>query len=305
MNEFENTGMEMNDTADQQDAFLDGWTDSETGAADQPETDADGTAQETEGTADPAEPDTESAADATDTEAEADTTADAEAADGAQQEESGETRAPQWVIKHNGTETTVRAEDITPELLQKGVDYDRIRGKYDEAKPVMELFSGLAQANGMSVPDYVRVVRAAMKKAEGLNDEEAQRAIALEDREAAVSAKEAEQREIEEAANQQSAKVSADLEEFAKAFPDVYQKAEADPKTIPQSVWDAVRSGLSLTAAWARHAVECANTAAASAADQAKAAALNQKNSARSAGSMQSAGNDSRQKDAFLEGWGS
>ena len=272
MNEFENTGMEMNDTADQQDAFLDGWTDSETGAADQPETDADGLAQETEGTADPAEPDTESAADTTDTEAKADTTADAEAADGGQQEESGATRAPQWVIKHNGTETTVRAEDITPELLQKGVDYDRIRGKYDEAKPVMEMFSGLAKASGMSVQDYIRTVRSAVKKAEGLNDEEARRAIDLEDREAAVSAKEAEQQENEAAASEQSAHIDSAIREFASAFPDVYKQAELDPKTIPDSVWADVRRGMSLTAAYARYAVESANSAAKAAQDKADAA---------------------------------
>lgn len=301
MNEMENTGMEMNEPADQQDAFLDGWDDSETEiAADQPGQDADDEA-ETDG-----EHPEEDAADTDTDEGEAETTAEQQEEGGSQQNaEDGEKPEPAWVIKHNGTELTVKAGDITLELLQKGVDYDRIRSKYDEAKPVMEMFSGLAKANGMSVQDYIRVVRSAVKKAEGLNDEEAQRAIDLEDREAAVSAREAEQQENEAAANQQSAQIDSAIREFASAFPDVYKQAELDPKTIPESVWADVRSGMSLTAAYARYAVESANSAAKAAQDKADAAVLNQKNSARSAGSMQSAGNDSKQKDAFLIGWDS
>ena len=301
MNEMENTGMEMTDPADQQDAFLDGWDDSETEiAADQPGQDADDEA-ETDG-----EHPEEDAADTDTDEGEVETTAEQQAADGSQQNaEDGEKPEPAWVIKHNGTELTVKAGDITPELLQKGVDYDRIRSKYDEAKPVMEMFSGLAKSSGMSVQDYIRTVRSAVKKAEGLNDEEARRAIDLEDREAAVSAKEAEQQENEAADSEQSAHIDSAIREFASAFPDVYKQAELDPKTIPESVWADVRSGMSLTAAYARYAVESANSAAKAAQDKADATVLNQKNSARSAGSMQSAGNDSKQKDAFLIGWDS
>lgn len=300
MDEMENTSLEMNDTADQQDAFLEGWDGSDAVAeADQPGTAAD------EETAENGEDPEEAAAGADGEGSGAETTAQQEPDAERQEAENGESRETAWIIKHNGTEMTVRQQDITPELLQKGVDYDRIRGKYDEAKPVMEIFSGLAQANGMSVPEYVRVVRAAMKKAEGLNDEEAARAIALEDREAAVQAREAEQQANEAAENQRDQRISADIQEFSAAFPEVFKQAENDPETIPQSVWEAVRSGLSLTAAYARYAVESAKNAVKTAQDQANAAALNQKNSARSAGSMQSAGNNSTKNDPFLEGFGS
>lgn len=301
MDEMENTSIEMEGTADQRDAFLDGWDGSDDVMdTDQAGTEADETAADTVDTEDDAEAGSDAEA------GEAETTAETQDAEGSQQEaENGESREAAWVIKHNGTELTVRQRDITPELLQKGVDYDRIRGKYDEAKPVMEVFSGLAQANGMSVPDYVRVVRAAMKKAEGLNDEEAERAIALEDREAAVSAREAEQQENEAEESRRSQRVSSDIQEFSTAFPEVFKQAENDPEVIPKSVWEDVRKGLSLTAAYARYAVESANNAVKTAQDQASAAALNQKNSARSAGSMQSAGNNSNKNDPFLEGFGS
>lgn len=301
MENMEHTGMETEQMADQQDAFLSGWDGSETQTADQPEADGADKAASAEDPSEAAETGTDGSP-----ESDAETEAEQQDADGGRQgAENGDSTGRTWAIRHNGTERTISADEITPELLQKGVDYDRIREKYDEAKPVMEVFSGLAKANGMTVTDYVRTVRAALKRAEGLNDEEASRAIALEDREAAVTAREAEQRENEEAASRQSARINSDLEEFAKAFPDVFKQAEADPKTIPASVWDDVRSGLSLTAAYSRYAVERANSAAREAQEQAKAAALNQKNSARSAGSMQSAGNDTHQKDAFLEGWDS
>ena len=70
-------------------------------------------------------------------------------------------------------------------------------------------------------------------------------------------------------------------------------------------MWEDVRRGLSLTAAYARYAVASANDAAKTAQAQVAAMELNRKNGARSAGSMQSAGNDSKQKDAFLIGWDS
>lgn len=302
MNEMENIGMELNDTADQQDAFLAGWDDSDTAeTADQPVTDAEGEAADEENHSEEAETGDDEAQ-----EGEADTKAEQQEAEETRQDaENGESREAAWVIKHNGTELTVKAGDITPELLQKGVDYDRIRTKYDEAKPVMEIFTGLAQSNGMSVPEYIRVVRAAMKKAEGMNDEEAARAIDLEDREAAVSAREAEQQESEAATDRQNERIASDLNEFANAFPEIYKQAETNPEAIPQAVWEDVRRGLSLTAAYARYAVASANDAAKTAQAQVAAMELNRKNGARSAGSMQSAGNDSKQKDAFLIGWDS
>lgn len=285
MEEMDNIGLEM--AAYQQDAFLDGWDGAEE-TTEEPEEVSEEPAQEPE--EDTAQEPAQEPGDTT------------------QEPEKVQTetvQAPEWTIKHNGAEQVMRAQDITPELLQKGVDYDRIRGKYDEAKPVMELFSGLAKANNMTVPDYIRVVRSAVKKAEGMNEDEAERAIALEDREAAVSAKEAEQQEAEAAEQQQSTKIRSDLQEFAAAFPEVYKQAENDPQTIPQGVWAEVRNGLSLTAAYAKYAVEAARAEASAAQEAAKTADLNRKNSERSTGSMQSAGNENRQKDAFLEGWDS
>lgn len=89
---------------------------------------------------------------------------------------------------------------------------------------------------------------------------------------------------------QRRADIQADLHSFAAAFPEVFVLAKDDPTVIPQSVWEAMEhQGLSLTAAYARYAT-----------GQARTAAGNSRNAARSTGSMRSAGNDGKLKDAFL-----
>lgn len=209
-----------------------------------------------------------------------------------------------WTIKHMGQERTMTAGEVTPELLQKGLDYDRVRGKYDEAKPVMELFSTFAQKAGMSVEDYVRHIRQEAHRASGMGEEEAKRTVDLEDREAAVQAAEAQKRTAAEEETKRKATVDEDLSQFAKAFPEVFLKAKSDPQTIPQSVWDEVNGGLSLTAAYSRYVVSQAQARIRVAEQQAETGRKNAANAARSTGSMKSAGADSKNTDPFLAGFG-
>lgn len=295
--EIENTNLSMEESADQYDAFADGWGDDDeapvTEAADQHAEEAEseapeeGAATEGEGESEPSE------------------TTDSQSA-AAEEQPAEKDTPPSWIIKHMGVEQTLGVQDITPELLQKGKDYDRIRPVYDEAKPVLDIFKQFAQKAGMSLTDYIKHIRTEALRAGGMSEDEAARSVALEDREAAVAAAEAEQREQAEATAKIKSRVDADLAEFAKAFPDVYKQAESDPKAIPESVWAQVNSGaLSLTAAYSRYAVEQAQAAAAAARTAAAAEVQNAKNAARSTGSMQSAGNDSKKIDPFDEGWNS
>lgn len=276
-------------TADQQDAFLSGWNDEQTVTEVEPAADRaeEAEAEETEEVQQAAEQTAEENAEHT--------------SEAAPAEESKPAAEPSWLVKHMGEEKTVKASDVTPELLQKGLDYDRVRGKYDEAKPVMEMFSEFAKKANMSVSDYVKYIRTEAKKADGLTAEEAQRVIDMEDREAAVAAKEAAQQESEKQANSRAERIRADLNEFASAFPEIYKTAKEDPNAIPESVWKDVSSGkMSLTAAYAKYAVEKANAEAVAATKTAEAAKNNQKNSERSTGSMKSAGSDTKSKDDFL-----
>ena len=287
----ENTTIEIEQTADQQDAFLEGFVD------ETPETVEPADQQESGSEAPESGEEAETSAEDTDV---SEQTAEASA------ETAEQTQETTWPIKVLGEDRVITAKDITPELLQKGYDYDRIREKYDEAKPVMEMFSDFAKKAGMSVADYAKFIRAEAKKAAGMNEAEAKRAVELEDREAAVAAKEAEATAAANATTAREARIKADLTEFAKAFPDVYKQAKDDPKVIPQSVWDAVNKGeMSLTAAYSRYAVAEAQKAVTEAAARAAANERNSSNAARATGSMRSAGSDTANRDAFLSGFNS
>lgn len=303
------TGMEQ--TTETTDAFMEGWSDEpetvET-TADQPEEAG------TEDTQDQQQADTaggEGQEPAGEQQSEAaDGAAAAQEADGdkaQQQPPAAEATPKTWQLRHLDETRTVSEQELVA-LAQKGLDYDRIHDKYEEFRPVMDLFSQFANKAGMNTRDYVAHIRQEAKKAEGMNAEDAKRAVELEDREATVAAKEAaeaeRQRERQDAeAQKQSAEQRrmADIQEFQKTFPD----AAKDPKGIPKEVWDGVRSGLSLVASYARWQVAQAKEQAAKAEHNAAAAQQNQKNANRSTGSMKSAGEDNRNKDPFLDGWDS
>lgn len=304
----ENTNVTM-ETADQQDAFLLGW-DAEAGQDAQARSGEETAASETA-----AEPTgTDAAEEAGDGETGAAEGADQSAepaADGADagapeppDPDAEQPQANSWDVKHMGKAMTLHAQDITPELLQKGLDYDRVRTAYDEAKPVVEILRKYAKNADMSLGDYARMIRAKALEGGGMSEADAKRTVELEDREAAVAAKELQQQQETESAQQAQEALRADLQQFARAFPDVYKQAEQDPKTIPAEVWDAVNGGLSLTAAYARYAVAQAQQQAKAAQLGAHATAQNAKNAERSTGSMRSAMPQQQVSDPFLLGWG-
>lgn len=283
----------MEQMADQQDAFLDGLDDfadqqSESEAVEETAEQAEET-EVTEETTEVTEEQTEPAAE--------------ETAETADTQESETPAAAEWIIKHMGAEQKLTAADITPELLQKGKDYDRIRAKYDEAKPIVELFSTFAEKANMSVPDYVKAIRAEAKKAAGMSDDEAARVIELEDREAAVAAAEAAKQSDEQAKSAANEKVRADLELFGKLYPNIYEQAKSNPAVIPKSVWDEVNGGESLPVAYKKYADAKAEEEKQQMLAQVAAVKQGAKNAVRSTGSMKSAGNDTKNTDPFLDGW--
>lgn len=305
MENVENMSVQEEQNADQQDAFLDGWGDEQT-AQDAPETsetaDGEDTAEEETETASETEG-AQSASDggAAETAAEAGAEAQTETT-----EQKADAPEKTWTLRHmDETKNVGEAEMVT--LAQKGMDYDRIRAKYDESKPAMEILSIFAKQKGVSVADYVSFLRTEAKKADGLSEAEARRSIELEDREAAVTAREAEQAAERQAAEQANAAANAaaqrrkaDIDEFAREYPDVAR----NPDAIPKEVWDAVAAGSSLTVAYAKYTAKQAREEAERTRSAAQAAQQNIKNAARSTGSMQSAGQNAGGRDPFLEGWG-
>lgn len=304
---IENTEV-MEETADQQDAFLDGWGEDD-GLDTEASADGQDAGDQEESVGSEADAGSEDAAASLSDVAGTGTTDEMQDADAAentdQQPPAGQQEEPKtWTLRHLDSERTVgEAEMVT--LAQKGLDYDRIRGKYDEAKPVIEMFGEFARAAGMSIPDYVRSVRTEAKRAGGMSEEEARRAVDLEDREASIHAQEAQQQEQQAARRAEQERINRDLVEFQRAFPDAYDNAKKDPKSIPDSVWAEVKNGLSLTAAYSRYAVEQARASVKTAQETVKTVQQAHKNAQRSTGSMKSAGNDSRNTDPFLAGFDS
>ena len=307
---MENESQITQETTETTDGFLDGWgeqdsestadTQSETTPAqEQEQTDSD-SQQET-----PAEGQGEAGS-----QTQPETTGGDAGGENAQQQAETQPKADapkMWTLRHMDEVRQVGEADMVV-LAQKGLDYDRIRGKYDESKPVMELFGSFAKQAGMSIPDYVSFIRTQAKQASGMSEAEARRTVELEDREAAVSAKEAEEAQRQNGANQAAqaraaadARRNADIAEFQRLFPD----AAKDPKAIPQEVWACVQSGMSLVSAYSKYAVDQANAARQAAEQKAAASAQNQQNASRSTGSMQSAGESLASKDPFMEGWDS
>lgn len=305
MENVENMSVQEEQNADQQDAFLDGWGDEQT-AQDAPET------SETAEGEDMTEEVTETASETEDAQSASDGVAAETAAEAGAEAQTETTEqkadAPEktWTLRHMDEIKNVgEAEMVT--LAQKGMDYDRIRAKYDESKPAMEILSIFAKQKGVSVADYVSFLRTEAKKADGLSEAEARRSIELEDREAAVTAREAEQAAERQAAEQANAAANAaaqrrkaDIDEFAREYPDVAR----NPDAIPKEVWDAVAAGSSLTVAYAKYTAKQAREEAERTRSAAQAAQQNVKNAARSTGSMQSAGQNAGGRDPFLEGWG-
>lgn len=305
MENVENMSVQEEQNADQQDAFLDGWGDEQTAQ------DALETSETAEGE-DTAEEETETASETEGAQSAPDGGAAETAAEAGAEAQTETTEqkadAPEktWTLRHmDETKNVGEAEMVT--LAQKGMDYDRIRAKYDESKPAMEILSIFAKQKGVSVADYVSFLRTEAKKADGLSEAEARRSIELEDREAAVTAREAEQAAERQAAEQANAAANAaaqrrkaDIDEFAREFPDVAR----NPDAIPKEVWDAVAAGSSLTVAYAKYTAKQAREEAERTRSAAQAAQQNIKNAARSTGSMQSAGQNAGGRDPFLEGWG-
>lgn len=284
------------------DAFLDGWDGEAEAAADQPEVDAE--PMETgEGT--PVEDPSESAQTP---EEDTEPPADAEQAAQTQQTEAEtvDARPQTWELRYMGEVRQVSEAEMVA-LAQKGMDYDRIRSQYDEFKPVMEMTNHFANQQGLNTKDYISMLRAQAKQAEGLSEADARRSVELEDREAVVAAAEAEQQAQQDAMAQAqraeaeaASRRQADIQEFQQTFPE----AAKDPNSIPPQVWADVRNGSSLVAAYARYAVQQARQDVAAAQRETASVQQNQKNADRSTGSMKSAGDGLKSKDPFLEGWG-
>lgn len=214
--------------------------------------------------------------------------------------EKAEAKTDQFELKHlDETRTVSRDEVIT--LAQKGMDYDRIRTKYEDLKAgeaqrnAHENFlKELAESAGQSVDDMIDAARARIlvskAAAEGktISEEDALSQIKRE-REKQAPEEKPEQPEKPSAEENKEAERQQSFLRFSKEFPDV--KAEE----IPAEVWKDFADGKGdLADLFARQENKRL---------KAELAAMkqNEENRKKSTGSRATAG--SAKKSAFDEAW--
>lgn len=146
-------------------------------------------------------------------------------------------------------------------MAQKGWDYDTVRQERDqlrqyrqEADPALTLVRSYAQRNGLSVEQYIDLVRKQELIAQGINEQTADAQISVEKQQAALQAQAAEaeaarqrQKAAEERARQQSEARKQGMLDFLRAYPDV------KPADVPKEVWERVAQGESLVSAYTMH----------------------------------------------------
>ena len=257
----------------------------------------------------------------TDTEAEtgadaetpADDTDAADAGDKPEGEPEAEKPAPEpetFTLKHLDEVRTVNRDEVVS-LAQKGMDYDRIRGKLDDAsaelKDIKDWFG--KYTNGQDFNSFRDNVEAnQMAQRLGIDKATALERIKLDRERKALDAERQKAADAENEAEAQKRRAADDIREFSEKFPDVAAKMVNDKSAIPQEVWDAVRRGERLVDAYDRYnvkqTIEALQKRNRELEEQAKVREQNEKNAARSTGSQKSVG-ETDYVDLIEAGWNS
>ena len=191
-------------------------------------------------------------------------------------------------LKHLGETKKVTREEVTS-LAQKGMDYDRIRAKYDELKlsadaaarssQYADFVQELAKASGVSAEELIDQTRAKML----VNSEKAAgRSISEQDALARVK----QQRESK--APDPAALKAEKQREAVRQFMELYPGMESDK--IPAEVWAEAEKLGDLVGPYQKHVAAQQEGRIAELEREIEGLKLNQKNAARSTGSRKNAG---------------
>lgn len=136
-------------------------------------------------------------------------------------------------LKYMGEEKEYSRDEMVA-FAQKGIDYDRIKGKLDEHVEAAEFVKLLAEEAGQTVADFMDNARAGViAKKEGISQTEAMSKLQLQRREAELAAREKaleEKNKAAETAQTEEQRVREDFISFFKTRPDV--KADSIPKEV-------------------------------------------------------------------------
>ncbi len=204
-----------------------------------------------------------------------------------------------------GTTRQVKRDELT-QLAQRGMQYDRMSMQMSGLKQERDELAQYRQTNdstlteikqladmaGVDVPTYLTALQENILVSKGMEREQAklwvQRQRAQAQQQAAA---EAQRRQQQDAVRQRQ---EADIQEFVSRYQSV------DPKTIPQSVWDAVRKGDTLVNAYSRYEVQQLRDENQRLQQQLATREQNANNRSKAVGSMQSAGSKVNADDFMI-----
>lgn len=189
-------------------------------------------------------------------------------------------------VKYLHEEKEIPYEEA-PTYIQKGMDYDRVRAKYEESKPVLSFVESLAQQNGMSVPDYLKAVEDYQRQQE-IEALASQRSLDPElAEELYLLRQERQQREVQKQQQEVQERQNKEYVDFLNAYPDL------KPEEIPTDVWRIkAEEGLPLKAAYKIYKAEQLES-------QLNTKQANQKNAEASTGSLTGNGSSSQNYISF------
>lgn len=217
-----------------------------------------------------------------------------------------------FTLKHLDEVRTVNRDEVIA-LAQKGMDYDRIRSKYEDAnseladlKDWLKKYTGGQDINEFRDDTDAKII----SKREGIDYATARERIRLDKERKALEAEKLKAENERSEAESLRKKAADDLKEFSERYPEVSAKLSTDKAAVPKEVWEAVKHGERLVDAYDKYQSKL-NTEAlkkriselegqVKAQEQEK---LNKKNAARSAGSQKSSGDD--HVDLIDLGWNS
>ena len=224
-----------------------------------------------------------------------------EAAAESQQEAEMPISEQKFVVKVNKETREVSYQDA-PAWIQKGMDYDRVKGqleseqklgrelqtKLDEQKPIMEILELASETSEMSIPELLDSVQLGMLMGKGMTEKEAKaelRALKAEKQVKSNAEKPAPVKEEPAPAAEEDNRAKREVEEFVRNFPDVSLTDEQIQKMRPD-----VQNGMSMTAAYLK--MENARLKAEAEAQKQKDAAAAQikKNRSKATGSQRDSG---------------
>jgi len=227
-------------------------------------------------------------------------------------EPEAEPKADQpFVLKHLDEVKEVSRDEVI-ELAQKGMDYDRIREKYNAGKEAIEWHAAnrdsvrwleeIAKEQGMTFGQLVDSTRAQIMANRTGQPLSVCQGIVANERKAAEL--EAERKALESKTSESNAEAErkAKMEADIQAFTEAYPEQARDPKSLPKEVWDAVHKGDTLLNAYRAWENKQLRAQLEKEKKDAERRAQEEKNKARSTGSQSTQGKKS-EMDAFDALW--